>query len=426
MKSNNSSTDPDVEFSDCHVYVHSIGFSGSYSRSKNGKYIIAWKDGYFKAEGADIEEPVDTEGIEKYIKFVKRVIKEGGNPDWKDRFLKAVEKRIYEVSEVRWMDEFYKIIENEIPEGNQSKWRNRFIDAMIKDVDKAAENAIREIDKKGGAKLAAGILVKEDSGNDDVETDWTTWQKGQVVLLRGEAVIYTGEAEQPSIGRVANNGIFIIADAMTGEGSKSTLWAYASSGQKITQHPFSANMKTIGLSDEGRYAICQLFHSETADANTIALVDLESGKLLWQKIPETWVADSFEFDTDNGAIYLVYGEGIKFKYSLGGEFLDKERWYQHRVQNGSGFDLIKIAEGLLNEAGKPIPENAIRDALKLYLLATDRLKSHPYFRAQAYRKIGEIYEGLGDTKNAINNYELALKYNPGVGIKKKLLALKEK
>lgn len=49
-----------------------------------------------------------------------------------------------------------------------------------------------------------------------------------------------------------------------------------------------------------------------------------------------------------------------------------------------------------------------------------------FFRAQAYRKIGEIYESFHDIGNPIINFELALKFNPNVGVKKKLQLLRDK
>jgi tetratricopeptide (TPR) repeat protein len=426
MKSNNSSTDLDVEFSDYYIYIHSIGFSGSYSKSKNGQYIIAWKDGFFSADEKDIDEDIETEGIGVFIKVIEKAIEDGGTLEWKDRFLKAIEKEIYRVGDAEWMDEFFKIIDKEIDEGSKAEWKDRFIEALVKNVDEVTEATLQKIDEMSEAELKASIIVEEGEFDEDIETDWKNWQKGKIALLKDEKVIFQDELERPNAGKVANNGTFIINDWTIGEGSKGTFLAFASSGQQVIQHLFSANLYTNGLSDDGQYAICQLYQSETTDRNTIALFDLESGKLLWQKVPETWVADAFEFDTEGNAINLVYENGTKFKYSLSGEFLDKEKWYQHRIQHGTGFELIKIAEGLLTATRNSEAESVAKEALNLYLLAADRLKDSPFFRSQTYRKIGEIYESLHDIGNAIINYELALKLNPNVGVKKKLQALKDK
>jgi hypothetical protein len=64
--------------------------------------------------------------------------------------------------------------------------------------------------------------------------------------------------------------------------------------------------------------------------------------------------------------------------------------------------------------------------LNLYLLAVEHLENSPYFCAQAHRKIGEIYESLNEIGNAVEHYELALKFNSKVGVKIRLQSLKEK
>jgi tetratricopeptide (TPR) repeat protein len=426
MKSNNSSTDLDVVFSEYYIHL-SNGFSGSYSKSKNEQFVIAWKDGHFEATETDTDDEIDIEEMERDLMRYRKVIEDGGNPEWKERFLKAVEEKIYKEKYDDWRMAFYNVIKNEIPESNWDEWYDRFTKAIIEDIDKAAEDAIRKFENMSKAEVEESMhIATEDMAETDgeLETDDLTWQKGEVILLQGQRVIFTERFDRPFIGRVANNGTFIIDDEMVGEDLQSTLWAYKVSGQKLIQHQFSANMTTLDISEDGRYAICQLASSQTDDRSTIALFDLELGKLLWQKIPETWVADSFEFTSKEEVIYLIYENDTKYKYSITGQFLDRDKWYEHLKKQGTGFQLMEIADKLIPDRNISSDGNQISEALNLYSIAAERLKNNPYFCAQVYRKIGEIYENLGDSIKAIKNYELALRCNPNVGVKKKLQALK--
>ena len=270
------------------------------------------------------------------------------------------------------------------------------------------------------------ILAWSDGYIFENEEDGTEkWQTGSYVLLEKEKVILQGELERPDNGQVANNGIFIIADYFFNDDLESSLVAFSKSGQKLISHHFLANLSSSCMSNNGKYAICQLYNSETADANTIVFFDLETGKLLWQKIPETWVADFFELDCENKILYLGYKHenNVKFRYSFDGVFLDTDAWYQFRIQNGSGFEILEIAEEKKKQINLPIDKKTSKEILELYSLASERLKDYPHFRAQAYRKIGEEYESFGDIENAIKNYELALSFNPKVGVKMKLKKL---
>lgn len=395
----------------------------SQSKSKNNQYVIAWRDGYYKSEETDSFTVISNEQMEDELKRYRKVIEENGNPEWKERFIKALKDKIYKDKYDDWRIAFYNVIKDEIPEGSWDEWYDRFTNAIIQEVEKASEEAIKEIQAMGHDKFKASIIENINESDDYIENKKSTWEKGEVALFHNNKNVFYERFDRPFTGRVANNGTFIINDGMSGEGLHSTLWAYKISGQKIIQHHFSANMKTFDISENGQYVICQLYSSETSDRSSMTLFDLESGKLLWQKIPETWVAESFRFDIENKAIYLIYENEEKYKYSMTGEFLDKDKWYQHLKNHGSGFQLKELADKLIQNGKMPVDKNQISEALNLYKIAAERLKANPYFCAQVYRKIGEIYENLDNTVEAIKNFELALLYNPNVGVKKKLQVL---
>ena len=202
------------------------------------------------------------------------------------------------------------------------------------------------------------VLEREEDGTED-------WQTGRYILLADEKVILQGELERPDNGQVANNGSFIIADYFFNNELECSLVAFSKSGKPLIRHKFLANLSSSRISNSGQYAICQLYNSETTDANSIVFFDLELGKLLWQKIPESWVADPFEFDYENRILYLVYENGKKFRYSFDGIFLDTEAWYQFQFQHGTGFQILKIAEEKKKQLKTPMDRNSSKEILEL-------------------------------------------------------------
>lgn len=274
------------------------------------------------------------------------------------------------------------------------------------------------------------ILAWKDAWiQEDELTGKETFVDGEYLLLESKQLILKGTLRRPNYGEVANNGKFIFNDwlsfsgGLNGHELEGNFIAYNKKGEEIVNHHYLANLKNNKLSNDGRYAICQTWHSDTADGNTVSLFDLETGKLLWQKVPETRSADSFEFSTAENIIVFVYDNMGKFRYSLKGDLLDSEQWYRASINHSTGYELIEIAEQKLMAMDNPINLSTLKDALSLYLLAIEKMDS-PYFLAKAHRRTGDIYELMGEKDKTIIHYEQALKHNPQIGLKKKLQKLK--
>lgn len=268
----------------------------------------------------------------------------------------------------------------------------------------------------------AHVLEDESTGKKD-------FINGEFLLLENQKLILRGTFRRPNDGQVANNGTFIFNDwigfsgGVDGKGLESNFLAFNKMGKQIINHHYSANLGKNSLSNNGKYAICQTYHSNTADSNTVTFFDLETGKLLWQKVPETKNADAFEINTKENLIHFLYNNIGKFSYTLTGEFLDKDKWYQARIKYGTGYELLEIASQKLATMDISADPKATDEIVSLYLLAIKKIDSE-YFLAQAHRKVGEIYESINKIDNAILHYELAQKHNPKVGVIKKLQKLK--
>lgn len=85
-----------------------------------------------------------------------------------------------------------------------------------------------------------------------------------------------------------------------------------------------------------------------------------------------------------------------------------------------GFYFLEKAEKLFQENKGRITNAIAQNIIQLNLSSIKLLVDYPFFAAKAYRINGEIYEELGDSKKAIENYEIALTYNYKIGIKKRL------
>lgn len=250
--------------------------------------------------------------------------------------------------------------------------------------------------------------------------------EGTYVLAENGKAIRSGQVQRPNDGKVANNGTFIINDWMFGEGLKGIFYAFDMSGRQLVKHRFSANLFNNGMSEDGRYAVCQCANSDTEDGSVLAFFDLEKGSLLWKIQPESGRADSYYIDCVKKELLLGYRERGKYRYSFAGHFIDKDKWEVERIDYASAFELSIIAKERYKEKTSALSEADAQEILLLFDRALKKgLDEYPNEKASVYRTMGEVKEFLGKTTEAIQNYELALELNPKVGIKRHLDVLKK-
>jgi tetratricopeptide (TPR) repeat protein len=250
--------------------------------------------------------------------------------------------------------------------------------------------------------------------------------KGTYVLIETGKVLLNGKVQRPNDGNVANNGNFIINDWMFGEGLRGTFYAFDKTGAVRIKHLFRANLYNNGISQNGRYAVCQCANSDSVDGGALALFDLDAGALLWKKPPETGWADSYSFDCNNNILFLHYRDRGSFRYSFAGGFLDKEALEKQRIENATGFELSSLARSRFRKIQAALTAEAAEEIFLLFNKAIEKgFAGYPNEEASVHRSIGEIHEALGRIEEAIVSYETALRINPKVGLSRRLTVLKK-
>lgn len=249
---------------------------------------------------------------------------------------------------------------------------------------------------------------------------------GAYILLENDTVLLQGQIPRPNSGKVANSGTFVLNDWMFGSALQGTFWAFNKAGSVIIKEFFSANMHNNGLSPDGRYAVCQCLHSETEDANVVAFFDTERGIMLWKRRPETGCAQTFDFDLAKEILILNYRDLGSFRYSFYGAFLDADAWNEKRIERASAFDLALMARRKIKESAKSLSAQEAKELLDVLRRALQKgLDEYPSEKARVYKSIGEVYETLGKPREAIVNFQAALKLDPKVGLKRRLSELQK-
>ncbi len=146
---------------------------------------------------------------------------------------------------------------------------------------------------------------------------------------------------------------------------------------------------------------------------TLLGCDMISGEIVWcQKTPKPGVKIVIPPDGECllvGRPHLSCGSDYLLKMTFDGRVL--ERWPD------SPYQAIDFAEEECR-AGR------LREAERWLRVAAES-DIPPYFRARAYRALGELAETGGRIMEALDRYERAIALDPKVGVKKKISAMRK-
>lgn len=250
---------------------------------------------------------------------------------------------------------------------------------------------------------------------------------GRYVLVEGERVVLTGQMQRPDDGHVANNGTVAVCDWMFTTALKSTFRVIDRNGNPLVAHLFKANLYRCSISDDGQWAVCQTCNADKRDGNKLTFFEVLSGKLLWQIEPLTGWADSYKFDVGEGLIYSFHRDKGEFAYHFSGEFLDAQRWRNTQIQKGRGWEALAAVSEILDEARSTGVAPDYSAVLAMLEQNRERSKADDAdMQAQVERAIAEIYDAQEKLPEAIQHYEMAIRFNPKVGAKRRLDALRKR
>jgi len=266
------------------------------------------------------------------------------------------------------------------------------------------------------------VITWLDANEDGTRGGARSSGKGRYYLLDGSQIIAEGYLERPNDGKAANNGTFIFNDWKFSADLSGEFHAFRADGSSIISKSFSANLYNNGLAASGRVAVCQTCNSPTEDGSILAVFDLDAGAEIARWVPEWGWAESYAFPEDGQTLRLCYPGGGSFAYSLQGAFLDRERWIQWSLARGN----LAVVDKLLDEADKkPSADLAARLIAGTEVALATRRPGDEHTRAWAYKLRGMCLEAQAKPSEALHDYELALKLDAKIGVKRRADALRK-
>jgi len=243
---------------------------------------------------------------------------------------------------------------------------------------------------------------------------------GQYLLFENRKLIAEGRMARPNDGKVADNGTFILNDWEFGNALSGTFFAFNKEGRLLIQREFTANLYNNGLSPDGRFAVCQTCNSDTEDSSLLTIFDLSQRAVVASWEPEAGWADKYDFAPDGKIIKLKYGNTGSFRYSVTGEFLDRKRFQEIQLTQGTYDSILNTVNGFLRSRDTP-PTPELNAEL---LQAIDRVfptvpPLNFEYKSLALKLKGICLENQGSLQEALDCYDKALTVNPKVGVKQR-------
>ena len=256
------------------------------------------------------------------------------------------------------------------------------------------------------------------------------WDDSDYLLLNGTRIAFRGKMQKPASGKVSNTGTSILNQDHEDGGA--TFHAFSAVGERIFQHRFDSALDSNGISDDGSFAVCQTFYGEDdEDDNKVCLFDLGKRELLakWtpvfggSSISSNWKSRQLRIEPETRIVWVSYEAGPVHRYDFNGTFLDAAKWETERLTFASGYELLEIAEGRLNNL-RDVGSAAISGVITLLDRALARGVSE-FTQAKIHRHLGELHLRRGDKSLAIEHLESALRLYPKIGVKKLLARLRK-
>jgi tetratricopeptide (TPR) repeat protein len=255
---------------------------------------------------------------------------------------------------------------------------------------------------------------------------------GSVVLLDYQAdqvVLRVLDLYRPMESAVSDNGAFVVCDANFGNRLSSDVIAFDATQKKVLSRSYSANVFNLAISRCGRYAVVQTANAPNDDGSVLELFDLQAGKALFSRQPQTGWADEYVFAVDDDGLLktlsVVHKDTGRFNYALAGDFLDQVAYRKARLFKGSPEMRIYGAKAELkaDPTSRALAEELL-PSLDAALKELDRARVD--FLATGLRAKGEALELLDRTAEAVSAYEEALTADPKVGVATRVAKLKKK
>lgn len=268
---------------------------------------------------------------------------------------------------------------------------------------------------------------------------------GEVVLYdfwTAKVAAVTRKVETPVAGVIGNSGAFVIHDHHFGKQGGHTLYAFRRDGEVIVKRRFNAPLYgRIGMSEDGNFAATQALHADAqSDSQRLEVYNLHKPHRVFSVTVSTPPAETYEFEVEGEVlrkVWMLAPDVGYIAYDINGRMLETAEVQSAPTTQANpnasmkSGDIHNDFEALCEMAivllktnhADEASANALQAGRRAFELAPadDRARIVKALLIQAVAN-----ERLGDLREALAVYQVALELSARPDLQQKVIELNQK
>lgn len=246
------------------------------------------------------------------------------------------------------------------------------------------------------------------------------WENGNIALIKDKTLLFGKKLQRPNDCFVSNDGIVIACDWLNSDALTGKFLIFNSTGEELFSKKTMTNLGNCAISDNSQIALFETHNSNTSDGNRIFIVDITQKEVI-HKFERPVSFNSAIIDTEAKRVKLKDYKGFTYEIDFEGNQTNAVEYENNILTKGSVYDRLWVYVDKPNEV-------KLKDPKYLEVLTkalTDNDASYSFGTDKIFRMIGDYHEANGNIEKTIEYWEKAFSFNPKVGVKRKLDALKK-
>ena len=258
--------------------------------------------------------------------------------------------------------------------------------------------------------------------------------RGKIALFEKSRMLWSAQVQNPQDGCVADCGCVFVVDQKYNTAA-GYVRVYDKSGRMAVQKINSA-LGRCGLTGDQQLFWCEIYRdkAKSLSTNRIALFRIGDGSIVTTfddpRDSACGLKGGIKTITFHGqSIAFVAENGCSAELDIAGNVLNgvelSRQYQEQRIHSNDGYILYNLAtERLLKKQISDLNDTE-RESLKDILSRADKGDISPNTHATINKLLGEIAIFENDSGTALRCFEVALRWNPKIGLKRRVESMRK-
>ena len=252
--------------------------------------------------------------------------------------------------------------------------------------------------------------------------------EGGVALVEGEQARWRVRAVPPEDGHVTNDGTVIFADWLNTAALAGEFLVVSVQGTTLLRRQFKANVYRTGVTTDSGFGWVTTANSDDEeDSGVLEVFDLGTGRSVLRLHPYCQ-GDVRTVEREGADWVVVSGRGMRAVVRDDGSVANQDEVFMQEwdqlVREGRWAALVYQVRDAWSGTPAESLVAAIRSRFASWSTGLDASEESHGVKATGHRVIGEILQSYGDKGGALAEFEAAVRFNPKIGLKRRILELR--